>query len=113
MSANMGNIELNMAILTGAVGGVLLIGAEMAIMSKKVGRYREHLRVLYKSRRMARLGAEIGVVAAIALVQPVIIAMLTVSALGSFNPAFSANAAQQLKGEPTIERPLRNEPHGY
>ncbi len=109
----MGNIELNMAILTGAVGGVLLIGAELAVMHKRVGRYRVHLRELHRSGRQGRLLAEIGAVAAIALVQPVVISLLTVMALGSFHPAFSANAAQQLKGEPGHERPLRNEPHGY
>jgi hypothetical protein len=113
MAANMGNIELNMAILTGAVGGVLLIGAEMAMMYKKMARYRDHLRGLYRSGRVGRLIAEVGALALVALIQPVIISMLTVTALGSFNPAFSANAAQQLKGEPVVERPLRNEPHGY
>ncbi|HEY5994657.1 MAG TPA: hypothetical protein VIU46_08675 [Gallionellaceae bacterium] len=111
MSANMGNIELNMAILTGAVGGVLLIGAEMMMMHKKVARYRDHLRGLHRSGRGARLLVEAGLIAVVALVQPVIISMLTVMALGSFNPAFSANAAQQLKGEPGVERPLRNNPH--
>ncbi len=113
MAANMGNIELNMAILTGAVGGLLLMGAEMMMMHKKVSRYRDHLRGLYRTGKGARLIAEIGAIAVVALIQPVIISLLTVMALGSFNPAFSANAAQQLKGEPVVERPLRNEPHGY
>lgn len=113
MAANMGNIELNMAILTGAVGGLLLMGAEMMMMHKKVARYRDHLRRLYRTGKGARLTAEIGALAVVALIQPVIISLLTVTSLGSFNPAFSANAAQQLKGEPVVERPLRNEPHGY
>lgn len=107
----MGAIELKMAILTGAVGGLLLIVAELVMMHKKVARYRDHLRGLYRSGRRLRLAAEVGGLAAVALIQPVAISLLTVTALGSFNPAFSTHAAQQLKGAPAEERPLRTD-HG-
>jgi hypothetical protein len=104
----MGAIELKMSILTGAVGGVLLMLAELILMHRRVSKYREHLRGLHRSGRKLRLLAEVGGIAALALVQPVIISLLTVTALGSFNPQFSANAAQQLEaGGQTKDRPLR------
>jgi hypothetical protein len=104
----MGAIELKMSILTGAVGGVLLILAELIMMHRRVAKYREHLRGLRRSGRTLRLVAELGGIGAMALVQPVAISLLTVTALGSFNPQFSANAAQQLEaGGQVQERPLR------
>lgn len=106
----MGSIELKMSILTGAVAGLLLIVAELVMMHGKVSKYREHLRGLYRSGKILRLLAEVGGIAFIALIQPVIISILTVMALGNFNPAFSANAAQQLKqGGQSEERPLRSD----
>ncbi len=108
----MGAIELKMAILTGGVGGVLLILGELAVMHRKISKYRDHLRALYRSGRKTRFFAEVGGVAALALVQPVIISLLIVAALGSFNPQFSANAAQQLQaGGQVQERPLRSNKH--
>lgn len=110
----MGSIELKMAILTGAVAGLLLIVAELVMMHKQVSKYRNHLRSLYSSGRKVRLLVELGGIAVIALIQPVIISVLTVMALGSFNPAFSANAAQQLtQGGQSAARPLRNESHEH
>lgn len=109
--AGVGSIELKVSILTGAVGGVLLILAELIMMHKRVARYRAHLRGLLHSGRRLRLSIELACIAAVALIQPVVISMLTVMALGSFNPAFSANAAQQLGGGQVPERPLRSE-HG-
>lgn len=104
----MGAIELKMSILTGAVGGVLLMLAELVLMHRRVSQYREHLRGLRRSGRNLRLFAEVGGIAALAALQPVVIALLTVSALGSFNPQFSANAAQQLEaGGQVKDRPLR------
>ncbi len=108
----MGAIELKMAILTGAVGGVLLLLAELVMLHRRVSRYREHLRGLYRGGRKARLFVELAGMAAIALVQPVGISLLVVAALGSFNPQFSANAAQQLQaGGQVKERPLRSDRH--
>ncbi len=110
----MGAIELKMSILTGLVGGVLLMLAELVLMHRRVSRYREHLRGLHRSGRKVRLFAELGALVAVALVQPVVIALLTVTALGSFNPQFSANAAQQLEaGGQVNERPLRGGPHEH
>jgi len=97
-----------MSVLTGAVAGLLLTGAELIMMHRKMSRYRDHLRSLYGSGRRFRLVAEVAGIAVIALIQPVIISILTAMALGSFNPAFSANAAQQLKMDgKSDERPLR------
>lgn len=104
----MGAIELKMSILTGVVGGVLLLLAEVIVMHRKVSAYRAHLRTLYQSRRVVRLSAELGGLLTIALVQPVVISMLTVAALGSFNPKFATNAEQQLKAGGQVKvRPLR------
>lgn len=107
----MGSIELKMSILTGAVGGLLLIVAELVMMHKTVSRYRDHLSGLYGSGKKLRMAAELAVIAVVGLTQPVIISILTVMALGSFNPAFSANAAQQLQGGQVEERPLRTDHH--
>lgn len=111
----MGSIELKMAILTGAVAGLLLIVAELVMMHKRVSKYREHLRGLYRTGRKLRLLAELGGVTITVLAQPVAISLLTVKALDNFNPAFSANAAEQLKqgmqGGQVEDRPLRHSAH--
>lgn len=104
----MNGIELKVSIAAGAVGGVLLILAELVLMHRKVMQYRNHLRNLHRSGRRLRLYAETICVAALALVQPVLISLLIVMALGSFNPAFSDNAAHQLQGQ-TDGRHLRSE----
>lgn len=107
----MGSIELEMSILTGVVGGVLLMLAELIMLHAKVARYRVHLRGLWQNRKVVRLVAEVGGIAVVALVQPVIISLLTVMALGSFNPQFSAHAANQFNGVDEDKRPLRHDPH--
>jgi hypothetical protein len=108
----MGAIELKMSILTGLVGGVLLILAELVLMHRGVAKYRAHLRGLHRAGRKMRLFAEVGGIVAVAMVQPVVISLLTVTALGSFNPQFSANATQQLEaGGQVKDRPLRSHNH--
>ncbi len=108
----MGSIELKMSILTGAVAGLLLIVAELVMMHRKVSKYRDHLRGLRRSGRNLRLFAEVAGFAVIALIQPGLVSILTARALGSFNPAFSANAAQQLQMDGQMqERPLRSTEH--
>lgn len=108
----MGAIELKMSILTGVVGGVLLLLAELVVMHRQVSAYRAHLRALHQSGRALRLFAEVSGIVAIALVQPVVISVLTVAALGSFNPKFVSNAEQQLKaGGQVQDRPLRGGAH--
>lgn len=111
----MGSIELKMAVLTGAVAGLLLLVAELVVMHKKVSKYRDHLRGLSRSGRKLRLFVELGGVAIVALIQPVTISILTAKALDNFNPAFSANAAEQLRqgvqGGQIEERPFRSVRH--
>lgn len=109
----MGSIELEMSILTGVVGGVLLLLAEIIMLHGRVARYRAHLRSLLQGRRFIRLVAELGGIATVALVQPVVISLLTVTALGSFNPQFSEHAANQLNGVHEEARPLRHDPHQH
>jgi len=108
----MGSIELKMAILTGAVGGLILVLAEGVALHSKLSIFRAHLRKLYRTKSFIRLFAEIGSVAFIVIIQPVIVAMLVMSALDNFNPQFSIHAMAQLKqgisnGDLKDERPLR------
>jgi hypothetical protein len=93
----LGQIELNISILTGAVAGLLLIVTEIVAMHKKVSKYRTHLRTLYQSGRKFRLFAEVGGLAVFFLIQPVIASLLTVMALDNFNPKFSERAGQELR----------------
>lgn len=93
----MGSIELKMAILTGVVGGLLMVVIEGVALHSKLSKYRAHLRELYHIRSFFRLYAEIGSILFFALIQPVIVAMLVMSALDKFNPQFSIHAMAQLK----------------
>jgi uncharacterized membrane protein len=93
----MGSIELEMAILTGAVGGLLMVVIEGVAMHSKLSKYRSHLRELYRTKKFFRLFAEIGSIAFVVLIQPVIVSMLVMSALDNFNPQFSIHAMAQLK----------------
>lgn len=93
----MGSIELKMAILTGAIGGVIMLMAEAVVLHRKLARYRAHLRDLHIAKRYIRLLAETGSVAVVVLVQPVLVAMLLLSALDRFTPQFSAHVMAQLQ----------------
>jgi hypothetical protein len=108
----MGSIELKMAILTGAVGGLILVLAEGVALHSKLSKYRAHLRELHRTKSYIRMFAEIGSISFIVIIQPVIVTMLVMSALDNFNPQFSIHAMAQLKqgisnGELKDQRPLR------
>lgn len=108
----MGSIELKMAILTGVVGGLLMVLIEGVAMHGMLSKYRAHLRELNRTRRYFRLLTEIGSIAFVVLIQPVIVTMLVMSALDNFNPQFSIHAIAQLKqgignGDQKEDRPLR------
>jgi len=110
----MGSIELKMALLTGAVGGLIMVLAEAVALHSKLGKYRAHLRELYLAKRFIRLFAEIGSIAFVVVIQPVVVTMLVMSALDNFNPQFSTNAMAQLKHGITNDnnkeqRPLRGQ----
>ena len=92
----MGSIELKMAILTGVIGGVIMLMAEAVALHRKLSRYRAHLRDLHSAKRYIRLFAETGSVAVIVLIQPVLVTMLLLSALDRFTPQFSAHVMVQL-----------------
>lgn len=92
----MGAIELKMAILTGLVGGVIMVLAEAVALHQKLSRFRAHLRGLYDAKRFVRWSAEICGIAFVVLIQPVIVAMLMMSALDNFNPKFSAHVMAEL-----------------
>ena len=92
----MGSIELKMAILTGLVGGVIMVLAEAVALHRKLSGYRVHLRGLYHAKNFFRLSAEICGIAVVVLVQPVIVTWLVLSALDNFNPEFSAHVMAEL-----------------
>lgn len=108
----MGSIELKMAILTGAVVGLLMVVIEGVAIHRKVSAYRTHLRVLYLRKRFYRLFAEICGIAFVVLIQPLIISALVAMALDNLNPKFSAHVMAQLKqgiydGDLKDDRPFR------
>jgi cytochrome bd-type quinol oxidase subunit 2 len=92
----MGSIELKMAILTGLVGGVIMVLAEAVALHRKLSGYRVHLHGLYHAKRFFRLYAEICSIAVVVLVQPVIVTWLVLSALDNFSPEFSAHVMAEL-----------------
>ena len=51
----MGSIELKTAILTGFVGGLIMVLAEGAALHQKLSSYRTHLRGLHHAKRFFRL----------------------------------------------------------
>jgi hypothetical protein len=111
----MGSIELKMAILTGFVGGVIMVLAEGVALHQKLSRYRTHLRGLYHAKSFLRLSAEICGIAFVVLIQPVIVSMLVMSALDKFTPQFSAHVMSELHqgiqhGNLNDSRTLRSPP---
>ena len=92
----MGSIELKMAIITGFIGGLIMVLAETVAMHQKLAQYRVHLRGLYQSNRYVRLSAEIGSIAIVVLIQPVIVVWLVLSALDNFTPQFSKHVMAEL-----------------
>ncbi len=92
----MGGIELKVTLLAGMVAGVIMVLAELIAMQRKVARYREHVRGLYRSGRFLRLFSESVGILAIVLIQPAIISLLLLKALDGFDPQFSAHAIRQL-----------------
>jgi cytochrome bd-type quinol oxidase subunit 2 len=92
----MGSIELKMAILTGFVGGVIMVLAEAVALHQKLSGYRVHLRGLYHSKSFFRLFVETCGIAFVVLIQPVIVSMLVMLALDKFTPQFSAHVMAEL-----------------
>lgn len=92
----MESIELKMAILTGFVGGVIMVLAEGVALHQQLSRYRAHLRGLYQAKRFFRLFWETCSIAFIVLIQPVIVSLLVMSALDKFTPQFSVHVMAEL-----------------
>lgn len=95
----MGAIELKMALLSGLVGGVIMVLAEGVALHRRLSRYRAHLRELYQAKRLLRLCAEISGMALVVLIQPVIVSLLMMKTLDGFTPQFSVHAIAQLRHE--------------
>lgn len=93
----MGAIELKMALLSGLVGGVIVVLAEGVALHRRLSKYRAHLHGLYQAKRWFRLFAEISGVALAVLIQPVIVALLMMKTIDGFTPQFSVHAIAQLR----------------
>lgn len=93
----MGEIVLRLAILTGVIGGVIMVLAEGVALHHKLPGYLAHLRRLNTAKKFFRLYSEIGGIVFVALIQPVIITLLVLSALDSFNPDFSEHVMAQIR----------------
>ncbi|MGA7595598.1 MAG: hypothetical protein WCA64_10425 [Gallionella sp.] len=111
----MGFIELKMAIITGLIGGLIMVLAEAVTFYQKLARYRVHLRSLRHSNRYIRLSAEITGIAIVVLIQPVFVVWLVLSALDNFSPQFSAHVMAELHqglqhGNLNDSRMLRHSP---
>jgi hypothetical protein len=109
----MGSIELKMAILTGAVGGLIMVLAEGVALHRKLSKYRLHLRGLLQAKRFVRVLGEMACIGFIVLIQPIALSLLVVTALDNFDPRFSTNAMTQLRqgirdGELKDDRLLRH-----
>lgn len=111
----MESIELKMALLTGLVGGAIMVLAEGVALHRRLSRYRAHLRGLYDAQRFFRLFGEICSIAFVVLIQPLIVSILVISALDKFTPQFSTHVMEELHqglqhGNLNDNRRLRNSP---
>lgn len=93
----MGAIELRVCLLAGFMGGALLVLAEGVAMHRKVSKYRDHLRELYRTGRFLRLLTELFGILFAALIQPVLVSWMLLLAMDNFTPRFSQHAIQELK----------------
>lgn len=111
----MGSIELKMAIITGFIGGSIMVLAEAVALHRKLSRYRAHLRGLYQTKSFFRLFAEICSIAFVVLIQPLIVSKLMMLALDNFTPKYSRNVMAELHqriqhGNLNDSRKLRSPP---
>jgi ABC-type Fe3+ transport system permease subunit len=95
----MGQIELDIAVMAGLVLSLFLIVGEIAALRKQAARVRKRWRQHYRTGKFFRIFMEFCAVAAFFLIQPVLVAVLVVMALGNFNPEFSAQTIKQLRQE--------------
>lgn len=93
----MGSIELRVSLLAGFMGGALLVLFEVIALHRKVSKYRDHLRELYRQGRFLRILSEMFGLASAALIQPVAVSWLLLLAMDNFTPRFSQHAVQELK----------------
>jgi hypothetical protein len=93
----MEQIELYVAVMAGVVLSLFLIVGEIAALRKQVARVRNRWKQYYLGGRFLRIFMELCGVAAFFLIQPVLVAVLVVMALGNFNPEFSEHAVHQLQ----------------
>jgi len=92
-----GSIELRVSLLAGFMGGALLVLFEVIAMHRKVSKYRDHLRELYRKGKFLRLLSEMFGIFFAALIQPVAVSWLLLVAMDNFTPRFSQRAITELK----------------
>jgi hypothetical protein len=92
-----GSIELRVCLLAGFMGGTLLVLFEVIAMHRKVSKYRDHLRELYRKGKFLRILSEMFGLLFAALIQPVAVSWLLLVAMDNFTPRFSQRAVAELK----------------
>jgi hypothetical protein len=90
-------IEMYISVMSGFVLAFFLMIGEVVALRKKAPKFLAHLRLMYQTGKRIRLFFAICGIAVFFLIQPIIVAVLTVLALNNFNPHFSANLMQELK----------------
>lgn len=93
----MEQIELDIAIMAGLVLSLFLIVGEIAALRKQAARVKNRWKQYYREARFLRIFVELCGVATFFLIQPVLVAVLVVMAVGNFTPEFSGHAIHQLQ----------------
>ena len=90
-------IEMYISIMAGLVLAFFLMVGEIAALRKQAPKILAYLRLMHQTGKRVRLIVAICGIAIFFLIQPIIVAVLAVLALNSFNPNFSVNLMQELK----------------
>lgn len=90
-------IEMYISVMAGFVLAFFLMVGEIAALRKQAPKIMAHLRLMYRTGERIKFLFAICGIAVFFLIQPIIVAALTVLALNNFNPHFSANLMQEIK----------------
>jgi hypothetical protein len=89
--------ELSLAVMAGIVLSLFLIVGEIAALRKHVAKVRRYMWDLYRAGRFLRLLGVMFGISAFFLVQPLIVALLVITALDGLVPGFSGSVIRQLR----------------
>lgn len=89
--------ELTIVVMAGVVLSLFLIVGEIAAMRKRAQRVLAHFKILSAGGSFLRLAIEVCAIAALFLVQPFIIGILTALALDALHTDFSGHLMRQIR----------------